>query len=79
MTVDTWVTSYNGSEHRATGATVSGIAAACAGQNITVDIVDGAGVSLAQYTGVVGGASVAIAGFDASAVAVSGVAVVIAG
>lgn len=81
VTVDTWTTGYSqaDNEYRVTGYTVSGIAAGCSGQNITVDLLDSTDASLDQATGTVSGTSFAVTGIDESAAAIVGVAVVIAG
>ena len=77
-----FVTSYDAvsGEYVVDSVDVSGIAAACNGQDISVTVSDGTGAALSSGSAVVGGASQRVAlAPSASAESVEGIAIVIAG
>ena len=75
-----YTTAYSGGSYRVTAVKLSGIAATCAGQNVTVTLFDGSDVSLAEKAGSNAGPAQTLAlTSPVSAEAVKGVAVVIAG
>ncbi|QIK68134.1 hypothetical protein G7072_18925 [Nocardioides sp. HDW12B] len=75
-----YTTAYSAGSYRVTAVKLSGIAATCAGQDVTVTLFDGSDVSLAEKAGANSGATQTLTlTAPVSAEAVEGVAVVIAG
>ena len=75
-----YTTAYSNGAYRVTAVKLSGIAAACSGQDVTVTLFDGSDASLAEKAGANSGATQTLTlASPVSAEAVKGVAVVIAG
>jgi hypothetical protein len=69
----------SGGEYKTSAVNISGIAAACAGQDISVTLLDGTGASLGSAGPSAVAATTHSASITASASAVKGIAVVIEG